>query len=100
MARLWQNMLLADWKDIFAYVPLESLIKNYQSDYYKTINDCNNAGDCTKFIEFMLFNIFVYGLNRKYSYKKLTFLSQNWVSLKVYWCFIITILYYTQKRNI
>lgn len=54
MARLWQNMLLADWKDIFAYVPLESLIKNYQSDYYKTINDCNNAGDCTKFIEFML----------------------------------------------
>ena len=54
MARLWQNIILADWKEIFAYVPIESLIKNYQDDYYKTINDCNNAGNCTKFIEFML----------------------------------------------
>lgn len=54
MARLWQNIILSDWKDVFAYVPIESLIKNYQDDYYKVINDCNNSGECTKFIEFIL----------------------------------------------
>lgn len=54
MARLWQNIILAEWKEIFAYVPIESLIKDYQSDYYKAINDCNNSGESTVFIEFML----------------------------------------------
>ena len=54
MARLWQTMILADWKEIFAYVPIESLIKDYQNDYYKAINECNNKGDSTIFIEFML----------------------------------------------
>ena len=54
MARLWQTMILADWKEVFAYVPIESLIKDYQDDYYKAINECNNKGDSTIFVEFML----------------------------------------------
>ena len=54
MARLWQNIILSKWKDIFKYVPIESQIKNYQDRYYKVINECNNIGDSNIFIEFML----------------------------------------------
>lgn len=53
-ARLWQNIILSNWKEIFEYVPIESQIKKYQNDYYKTINNCNNTGNSNEFIEFML----------------------------------------------
>lgn len=53
-ARLWQNVILADWEDIFEYVPIESEIMKYQNDYYKAIHNCNLKGDSTEFIEFML----------------------------------------------
>ena len=52
--RLWQNILLANWEDIFEYVPIESQIKEYQEEYYSVINECNIKGDATSFIEFML----------------------------------------------
>lgn len=53
-ARLWQNIILSSYEEIFEYVPIESQIKKYQNDYYKAINDCNLNGNSTKFIEFML----------------------------------------------
>lgn len=54
MARLWQSALLSKWKEIFEYVPIESLIKQYQEEYYKVIDNCNKVGESTEFIEFML----------------------------------------------
>lgn len=54
MARLWQNIILLHWKEVFVYLPIESLIKKYQKEYYKVIDDCNNSGESTEFIEFML----------------------------------------------
>ena len=53
-ARLWQNVILSNWEPLFEYVPIESEIKKYQDDYYKAINNCNNQGESTEFIEFML----------------------------------------------
>ena len=53
-ARLWQNIILSKWKEIFEYVPIESQIKKYQEEYYKVINNCNNTGNSNEFIEFML----------------------------------------------
>ena len=53
-ARLWQNILLSNWENIFEYVPIESQIKEYQDEYYKTINNCNLKGNSTEFVEFML----------------------------------------------
>ena len=53
-SRLWQNVILSNWEEIFEYVPIESQIKKYQNEYYKTINNCNNNGNSTEFIEFML----------------------------------------------
>ena len=53
-ARLWQNVILSNFEDLFAYVPIETAIKRYQDDYYRAIQNCNNEGTSTEFIEFML----------------------------------------------
>lgn len=53
-ARLWQNVILSNWKEIFEYVPIESQIKKYQEEYYEAINNCNKVGSSNLFIEFML----------------------------------------------
>lgn len=52
--RLWQNILLYNWKEIFEYLPIESQIHKYQSEYYNKIANCNKKGNSTEFIEFML----------------------------------------------
>lgn len=39
---------------IFEYVPIETEIKEYQEDYYSSIQKCNLSGESTLFIEFML----------------------------------------------
>ncbi len=54
MARLWQNVILSDWENIFKYVPIESQIMKYQDEYYSSIRNCNLNGESTEFIEFML----------------------------------------------
>lgn len=53
-ARLWQTSILSDWKEVFGYMPIENLIKKNQQEYYKVIDDCNNAGNSNVFIEFIL----------------------------------------------
>ena len=53
-ARLWQTAILARWKDLFKYIPIESIIRKHQEEYYTAIQNCNNAGNSNKFIEFML----------------------------------------------
>jgi len=54
MARLWQTALLSEWNPIFQYLPLESRIQEFQSDYYDAISACHAAGSSDKFIMFML----------------------------------------------
>jgi len=54
IARLWQNVILSKWKNIFEYLPIESRIKEYQEDYYEAISNCHKAGNSNEFIEFML----------------------------------------------
>lgn len=53
-ARLWQNILLMKWNNLFEYIPIESHIFKYQNDYYKSIDKSNKAGNSNDFIEFML----------------------------------------------
>ena len=53
-ARLWQTAILANWKELFKYIPIESIIRKHQDDYYIAIQNCNNAGNSNEFIEFML----------------------------------------------
>ena len=57
MARLWQMMLLAQWRPVFAYIPIESKIESFQADYYDAIASCHSAGNSDAFITFMLARI-------------------------------------------
>lgn len=54
MSRLWQNVILNKWKNIFEYLPIESQIHKYQKKYYDAIMTCNTNGNSNVFIEFML----------------------------------------------
>lgn len=53
-ARLWQTAILSNWKPLFKYIPIESIIRKNQDKYYILIQKCNNAGNSNEFIEFML----------------------------------------------
>ncbi len=53
-ARFWQNLLLSNWNSVFEYIPLESQIHKYQSEYYKKIDICHKSGNSNEFIEFIL----------------------------------------------
>lgn len=54
MARLWQNIILSKWKNVFKYVPIETQIKKYQQEYYSVISQSHVNGNSNVFIEFML----------------------------------------------
>ncbi len=53
MARLWHTAILAKWKPMFEFIPIESQIEKFQDGYYNAISRCHINGDSTLFIEFM-----------------------------------------------
>jgi Fic family protein len=54
MGRFWQTMLLSRWKGIFAWLRVETIVKEHQQEYYNVIAKCDAAGNSTAFVEFML----------------------------------------------
>ncbi len=54
MGRLWQTLILMQQYPVFEYLPVESLIKQKQSDYYNKLSESDKKGNSTPFIEFML----------------------------------------------
>lgn len=57
MARLWHTAILAAWRPIFEFIPIESQIEKFQEGYYDAIAKCHIDGASTMFIEFMLTQI-------------------------------------------
>ena len=54
IGRLWHTLLLTQWKPLFAWLPVESIIHDRQEEYYRAINRSNAEAESTAFIEFML----------------------------------------------
>jgi Fic family protein len=54
IGRLWQSVILNSFNPIFSLLPTESIVRDYQEDYYKAIEDATAQGESTPFIEFML----------------------------------------------
>jgi len=54
MGRLFQTCLLAQEDELFAFLPIESIIKEKQAEYYKVIGLSHQDGQSNTFIEFML----------------------------------------------
>lgn len=54
MGRLWQTLILSQWHPLFLSLPLESVIKEHQQQYYQALEDADQQADSTPFIHFML----------------------------------------------
>jgi Fic family protein len=54
IGRLWQHVILLGESPAFAFVPVESIVKDRQAAYYATLAACDRAGDSTAFVEFAL----------------------------------------------
>lgn len=54
MRRLWQTLILRDWKSLLAYLPVETLIREHQEKYYQALAAADERVDATPFIAFML----------------------------------------------
>ena len=58
MGRMWQTLLLYKWKSLFGWLPIETLIRERQDEYYKVLGECDHSADSGKFIEFLLKTIY------------------------------------------
>ena len=54
IGRLWQTLLLAKWNEIFAWIPMESILWQNRTQYYAAIEAARKANDSGIFIEFTL----------------------------------------------
>lgn len=54
MRRLWQTVILKEWKSVFAWLPIETLIKENQVEYYNALNSSDSDANSTNFTVFML----------------------------------------------
>lgn len=54
MGRLWQTLILSRWKPLLAWLPVETVIRERQAEYYAALAASDNAGQSTAFIEFLL----------------------------------------------
>ena len=54
LGRLWQTLILSQWKPVFAFLPIETVVRDRQSDYYKALGQADKSGASTVFVEFML----------------------------------------------
>lgn len=54
IGRFWQTVILRQYSPVFEFLPIESIIKARQLEYYQILGESDNKGDSTGFIEFML----------------------------------------------
>ena len=54
MGRLWQTLILSRWKPLFAFLPVETVIRDRQEGYYAALSQADSAGESTPFVEFLL----------------------------------------------
>jgi len=54
IGRLWQSVMLYDWREVFVVMPTESIVRDNQEKYYKALEDAGSMGESTPFVEFML----------------------------------------------
>ncbi|MDR0549065.1 MAG: Fic family protein [Deltaproteobacteria bacterium] len=58
LGRLWQTLILSQWRPFFACIAIETLVFEYVEEYYEALNKAEKNGESTIFIEFTLKIIF------------------------------------------
>jgi Fic family protein len=54
IGRLWQTLILSKWNELFAWLPVETVVYENQQGYYNALAISQKSGDSESFIEFML----------------------------------------------
>lgn len=54
MGRMWHTLLLSQWNELFAWLPIEELIRERQQEYYDALAIADKKADCTGFVEMMM----------------------------------------------
>ncbi len=52
--RLWQTLILSNWRPVFKNLPIENIVYKYRKEYYQAIAISGGEDGCTPFIEFIL----------------------------------------------
>ena len=54
MGRMWQTLLLSEWRPLFAWLPVETLIRERQDQYYAALRQGDGTGRADPVILFLL----------------------------------------------
>ncbi|WP_087871592.1 Fic family protein, partial [Bathymodiolus platifrons methanotrophic gill symbiont] len=54
MGRLWQTLILTQWRPELAWLPVESVVHDRQQAYYKALASADSDAEATPFVAFML----------------------------------------------
>ena len=55
IGRLWQTLILSRWRPLFAWMPIETLIRERQGEYYRALQSSHEPViDAAVFIDYML----------------------------------------------
>lgn len=54
LARLWHQVVHRPVSELLLSVPIESVIRERQAEYYRVLRTCDGVGDCSTFIRFSL----------------------------------------------
>lgn len=54
VGRFWHTLLLYNYHPAFEFIPIESLIRDHQQEYYAVLESSDRAGDSTAFVDFSL----------------------------------------------
>lgn len=54
IGRFWQTLVLKRWHPLLAFLPVETVIKARQEEYYQSLREADVKSDCSVFIEFLL----------------------------------------------
>lgn len=54
MGRMWHNLLLGQWKELFCWLPIEELIRTRQKEYYDALGKSDKEVGSSAFVELML----------------------------------------------
>lgn len=80
MGRLWQTLILMQHYPVFEYLPIESIIKQKQNEYYGTLSESDKKGNSTPFIELML-DIILESLNGLLQSQSVTLYTEDRIRL-------------------
>ena len=58
MGRLWQTLILSQWKAELAYLPVETVIRHQQAQYYAALSAADKASEATGFVEYLITALF------------------------------------------